>query len=44
MAPLGTARPAHVVTRGRVWHGPTPQDLDTDLARLRAGLVDPLDL
>lgn len=27
----------------RVWRGPTPHDLDMDLERLDAGLVDPFD-
>lgn len=27
----------------RVWRGPRPRDLNADLARLGAGLVDPFD-
>lgn len=28
----------------QVWHGPTPRDLDLDLAGFDAGLVDPFDV
>lgn len=28
----------------KVWHGPTPQALEDNLARLDAGLIDPFDV
>jgi len=46
VAELSPARRRRWVSDGelaKVWHGPTPQGLEDDLARLGAGLADPFD-
>lgn len=41
LSPLGRPRWVSGSALERVWHGPRPSDLDEDLTRLAAGVVDP---
>ena len=41
LSPARRRRWVSGVALAKVWHGPTPQGLDDDLASLDAGLVDP---
>lgn len=43
LAPIGRHRWVGGHALARVWRGPAPHDLDRDLERLDAGLVDPFD-